>query len=104
MKKYNTFIKVNRPIRFWGLSPIQFTIIALVGAIIVIILIFKQIHPILLMSMIAVMIYVFVLLFTKLKEHHKKGNPNYLQGLSIKSSTPKKVIDKGLVFKNLIRK
>jgi hypothetical protein len=104
MKRYNTFIKVNRPIRFWGLSPLQFTIIALLGAIIVFILIFKQIHPVLLISMIAAMIYIFVLLFTRLKQHHKKGNPNYLQGLSIKASTPKRITDTGKVFKNLIRK
>ena len=103
MKKYNTFIKLNRPIRFWGLSPIQFTIIASGGVIILMLLVFKQVHPIITISAIAAMIFIFTLLFTRLKEHHKKGNPNYIQGLSVKSSTPKRIIDKRRVFKNLVK-
>ena len=43
-------------------------------------------------------------LFKNLKREHKAGNPNYLSSLSIKSATPKKIVDKHKVFNFIMKK
>ena len=103
MKKYNTLIKINRPIKFLGLSALQFTIIALFGAMIIIVLVFKKVHPLLLVLSILGMVLLFTYLFKELKKQQKRGNPDYLQGVIIKRETPKQITDRNFLFRNLIR-
>lgn len=45
-----TMRKINKPIKFFGLSSGQFAIFMLLTAIIIIVSIFKQLHPILIME------------------------------------------------------
>ena len=99
--RYNTLTKLNRPIRFWGLSSLQFGLIAISGMIIILVLVFQRVNPMLFIMIIAGIVFGFSLLFANLKKEQKKGNPNYIQGLMIKDQTPKKIVDRGL-FKNLI--
>lgn len=43
------------------------------------------------------------ILFKNLKREHKAGNPDYLTGLSVRSATPKQIIDKHKVFNFIIK-
>lgn len=80
--------KINKPIKFFGLSSGQFAIFMLLTAIIIIVSIFKQLHPILIIGIISAILFLFGLLFQTLKKEHKAGNPDYLTGLRIKNATP----------------
>ena len=51
-----TMRKINKPIKFFGLSSGQFAIFMLLTAIIIIVSIFKQLHPILIIGIISVSI------------------------------------------------
>ena len=80
--------KINKPIKFFGLSSGQFAIFMLLTAIIIIVSIFKQLHP---------------MLFQTLKKEHKAGNPDYLTGLRIKNATPRQITDKRQIFKFILK-
>lgn len=90
--------KVNRPIKFFGLTSGQFGLFMLVTAIIIIVCIFKQMHSIIIAAVISSILLISGFLFKNLQREHKAGNPDYLGGLSIKSSTPKKIVDKKRIF------
>ena len=49
-----TMRKINKPIKFFGLSSGQFAIFMLLTAIIIIVSIFKQLHPILIIGIISI--------------------------------------------------
>lgn len=83
-----TMRKINKPIKFFGLSSGQFAIFMLLTAIIIIVSIFKQLHPILIIGIISAILFLSGLLFQTLKKEHKAGNPDYLTGLRIKNATP----------------
>ena len=89
--------KINKPIKFFGLSSGQFAIFMLLTAIIIIVSIFKQLHPILIIGIIS------GLLFQTLKKEHKAGNPDYLTGLRIKNATPRQITDKRQIFKFILK-
>ena len=73
--------KINKPIKFFGLSSGQFAIFMLLTAIIIIVSIFKQLHPILIIGIISAILFLSGLLFQTLKKEHKAGNPDYLHFL-----------------------
>ena len=91
-----TIRKINRPIKFFGLTSGQFGLFMLANALIIIVCIFKHVHPVIIVSVMGA-------LFKNLKREHKAGNPDYLTGLSVRSATPKQIIDKHKVF-NFIMK
>lgn len=97
----NTVGKINRPIKFWGLTPLQFGIFALVNAIMVIVSIFIHLPAIGIAILMGFISFISGILLKKLKKEHKAGNPDYLTALSVKSSTPRKIVDKSRIF-NLI--
>lgn len=47
-----TMRKINKPIKFFGLSSGQFAVFMLVVALIIIFSIFKQLHPVFILSLI----------------------------------------------------
>ena len=49
--------KINKPIKFFGLSSGQFAIFMLLTAIIIIVSIFKQLHPILIIGIISAILF-----------------------------------------------
>ncbi len=98
----NTIRKINRPIRFGGLSSGQFALFMLAIAISIIICIFKQLHPAIITGIITGILFLSGLLFKRLKQEHKAGNPDYLTGLSIKRVTPKQIVDKNKIFKFIL--
>lgn len=95
--------KINRPIRFFGLSSGQFGLFMLANALIIIVFVFQHVHPIIVVAVMGAIFFGSGILFRNLKREHKAGNPNYLSSLSIKSATPKKIVDKHKVF-NFIMK
>ena len=52
-----TMRKINKPIKFFGLSSGQFAIFMLLTAIIIIVSIFKQLHPILIIGIISAILF-----------------------------------------------
>lgn len=98
-----TIRKINRPIKFFGLTSGQFGVYALFVALIIIVCIFKRLHPVIIVGMIGAIFFASSILFKNLIREHKAGNPDYLSSLSIKAVTPKTIIDKHQVF-NLILK
>lgn len=98
-----TIRKINRPIKFFGLSSGQFGLYMLAVALIIIVCIFKRLHPVIIVGMIGFILFASSILFKNLIREHKAGNPDYLSSLSVKTVTPKMIIDKHKVF-NLILK
>lgn len=98
-----TMRKINKPIKFFGLSSGQFAIFMLLTAIIIIVSIFKQLHPILIIGIISAILFLSGLLFQTLKKEHKAGNPDYLTGLRIKNATPGQITDKRQIFKFILK-
>lgn len=70
----------------------------LANALIIIVFVFKHVHPIIVISVMGAIFFGSGVLFKNLKREHKAGNPNYLSSLSIKSATPKKIVDKHKVL------
>ena len=91
--------KINKPIKFFGLSSGQFAIFMLLTAIIIIV----QLHPILIIGIISAILFLSGLLFQTLKKEHKAGNPDYLTGLRIKNATPRQITDKRQIFKFILK-
>lgn len=98
-----TMRKINRPIRFFGLSSGQFGLFMLINALIIIVCIFKHVHPVIIVSVMGTIFFFSGILFKNLKREHKAGNPNYLSSLSVRSATPKQIVDKRKIF-NFIMK
>lgn len=98
-----TIRRINRPIKFFGLTSGQFAVFVIIVALIIIACIFKRVHPIIIVCVLSSILYGSNILFQGLKREHKAGNPDYLTSLSVKSVTPSKIIDKNQVF-NLIMK
>ncbi len=86
--------KINKPIKFFGLSSGQFAIFMLLTAIIIIVSIFKQLHPILIIGIISRHSVSIRSAVPNLEKEHKAGNPDYLTGLRIKNATPRQITDK----------
>ncbi len=98
-KTLNTLRKMNRPIKFFGLSSMQFLAVSGIGALIIVIIVFQNLHPFILLFAIIGMFSLFSFAFAKLNREHKKGNPDYITGRQIMQTTPKKIIDKTRYFK-----
>lgn len=94
--------KINKPIKFFGLSSGQFGIFMLFVAICIIVFIFKQIHPLIISLVLSGIGVLSGMLFNTLKKEHKAGNPDYLTGLSVRSATPRKIVDKNKIFKFIL--
>lgn len=97
-----TMRKINKPIKFFGLSSGQFGIFMLFVAICIIVFIFKQIHPLIISLVLSGIGVLSGMLFNTLKKEHKAGNPDYLTGLSVRSATPRKIVDKNKIFKFIL--
>lgn len=98
-----TMNKINRPIRFFGLTPIQFSLFVVLVAILIIISVFAQLQP---TTVVGVGGFFFIIaksLFRTLNKEHKAGNPNYLDSLSVRTSTPSKIVDKHHIFNKILK-
>ena len=69
--------KINKPIKFFGLSSGQFGIFMLIVAITIIVCIFKQLHPLVITLLLSGIVFLSGLLFNTLKKEHKAGNPDF---------------------------
>ena len=95
-----TMRKINKPIKFFGLSSGQFAVFMLVVALIIIFSIFKQLHPVFIIGILGLS----GMLFGTLKKEHKAGNPDYLTGISVRSATPRQIRDKKQIFKFILQR
>lgn len=93
---------MNRPIKFFGLTSGQFGLFMAGVMLAIIIAIFKNTHPLLIVGIIGSIAFFSSLLFRRLKIEHKKGNPDYLTGLTVKGATPKIITDREKTFKIIL--
>lgn len=98
-----TMRKINKPIKFFGLSSGQFAVFMLVVALIIIFSIFKQLHPVFIIGIVSGILGLSGMLFGTLKKEHKAGNPDYLTGISVRSATPRQIRDKKQIFKFILQ-
>ncbi|MBP5449013.1 MAG: hypothetical protein J6Y01_02745 [Spirochaetales bacterium] len=101
-KTLNTLRKMNRPIKFFGLSSLQFLLLTVVGMVVIIVMIFQRLPTLVIVGVVVAVIVGFTAAVGKLNQEYKKGNPDYITSQSIKGATPKKIIDKHKFF-NLIK-
>lgn len=80
------------------MSSGQFGIFMLVVAITIIVCIFKRLHPLVITVVLSGIVFLSGLLFSRLKKEHKAGNPDFLTGISVRSATPRKIVDKKKIF------
>lgn len=66
-----TMRKINKPIKFFGLSSGQFAVFMLVVALIIIFSIFKQLHPVFIIGIVSGILGLSGMLFGTLKKEHK---------------------------------
>lgn len=97
-----TLGKINRPIRFFGLSTYQFCGYVLAIILSLLVSIFLSVHPLIIAAVLIGLIYFSKSMFKTLMKEHKAGNPDYLAGLSVKRITPNKIVDKHHVFKHIL--
>lgn len=100
--RINTLVKINRPIKFSGLTSGQLGIFILGIFFILIVSIFMRISPLLIVAVLGAIVFISNQLFKKLSIEHKNGNPDYLAGKSVQKSTPRKILDRKRTFKILI--
>ena len=98
-----TLNKINKPIKFFGLTSIQFGVLMLVYALVIVICVFAHLNPLIVVVIISIMAFFSGILFKNLSREHKAGNPDYLTSISVKSVTPTKILDRKKVF-NFIMK
>lgn len=100
----NTLKKINKPIKFFGLTSGQCGLFMLANALIIIICIFRRLHPVIIVGSVGGIFFLSGLLLKTLMREHKAGNPDYLTGLRIKAATPVKIVDKHKVFNLIIQR
>lgn len=98
-----TMNKINRPIRFFGLTPMQFSLFVVSVAILIIISVFAQLPPITVIGGGSFIFFISKSLFRTLNKEHKAGNPNYLESLSVRTSTPSEIVDKHHIFNKILK-
>ena len=95
--------KINKRSKFYGLSAGQYAIFIMLTPCIIIVSIFKQLHPILIIGIISAILFLSGLLFQTLKKEHKAGNPDYLTRLRLKNATPRQITDTRQIFKIILK-
>lgn len=96
--------RINKPIKFWGLTSTQAGLYVLCCASVIIVTVFMGIHPILIACVALGMMLLTQVAFQRFVREHKAGNPDYLKGLNVRELTPKQITDKHQIFKTIIRK
>jgi len=103
MKSYHTLRKINRPIKFFGLTSLQLGGVCLIVALLIILMIAANKNPVAIIFFVVVVISGLSFLLGKLNVEHKKGNPDYLVGEQVKTATPKKIKDGKKIFGFLMK-
>jgi hypothetical protein len=91
-EKLKVFRNLNRPVYFWGFSPIQLLVSVLIIGITAAIKIYVAV----------IIVIPVIIIMGKIKRENQKGNPDYLESLLIKRITPKYIEDHSKIFKSLI--
>jgi len=93
MKDYKNFSKLNKPIRFVGLSPMQFLIMFIIVAITFVATTSARLSFLITLIILLVEIIPIVIYASRASREHKKGNSKYFDSLSNFISTPKRIVD-----------
>jgi len=101
-KTFSSCMKMNKPIRFYGMSAYQGFGFFIFGLLSIVFMIFSGVKFYLMLLIFAGEVYGLFLLSKKLKEAAKDGTPDLLSSWQVKNSTPKKIVDSNRVFKYLI--
>lgn len=96
--------RLNKPIRFYGLTSLQLGGSVLTTIILFIVLSTAKMSLLGLFILSGVWIILLKGPLKKLNQEYKKGTPNYLSSYLTFSSTPKRIRDKHSIFSFIIKK
>lgn len=100
---YHTFVQMNKPMKFMGLSSLQmFVVVGLLGIVVIVCTSFIKTHVVVPILIDGVLLIPIFFISQKLKIEHKKGNSDYFGSYLAFFTTPKKIIDKNKIFSFLI--
>jgi len=102
MKTLSTQKKMNRPIKFFGLSSLQFLLVCVFGAVIIVVEIFAGAGAIAIILTVCVLVFTFTYVFAKMSDAYKKGNTDFIRSKMVKDNTPKRITDHHRFFKFII--
>jgi len=99
---YNSCVKMNKPIRFFGLSSLQAIILFICILVSVLGMLMSGVNFLVMLLVFSCEIYGLSLVLKKLIIANKKGTPDFLGAYTTLKYTPKKITDSNFLFSFLI--
>lgn len=96
--------KMNKPIRFAGLSSLQLGGSILLSVTIFLVMATSKMALFGLFVLITIWIVLIKFIFKKLIKEHKKGTPDYINSYFALRGTPKAIVDRNFIFSFLIKR
>ena len=100
---YNSCVKMNKPIRFFGLSSIQAIVIFIFVLVSLLVMVMSGINFLVMSVILGGEIYGVSIIMKKLSIANKKGTPDFLGAYTTFNATPRKITDTNFVFSYLIK-
>lgn len=100
---YNSCVKMNKPIRFFGLSSLQVIVLFVCVTASILFLMMAGLNLMITLLIFGGECYGISILATKLNTAHKKGTPDFFGAYSTFKYTPRKITDQNFLFKFLIK-
>jgi len=100
---YNSCNKMNKPIRFYGLSSYHAIILFIFVTVSILFLLMRGLGFTLTLIMFGAECYAISIVATKFNRAYKNGTPDYLGALITFRNTPRKITDRNFLFRFLIK-
>ena len=100
---FNSCIKMNKPIRFFGLSSFQVIVLFVCVTTSILFLMMTGLNLMIILIIFGGECYGISVFATKLNRAHKKGTPDYFGAYSTFQYTPRKITDQNFLFSFLIK-
>lgn len=99
---YNSTVKMNKPIRFFGLSSLQAIILFVFILASILVMIMSGINFLVMLMIFSGEVYGLSILMKRLDIANKKGTPDFFGAYSTFKYTPRKITDTNFLFSFLI--
>ncbi len=100
---YNSCVKMNKPIRFFGLSSMQAIVLFVFVLVSVLVMLMSGINFLVMLVIVGGEIYGISILMKKLSLANKKGTPDFFGAYTTFNATPRKITDTNFIFSFLIK-
>lgn len=102
---FNSQNHMNKPVRMFGLTSMQFFLIAAaMGLLMVVMSTLVQAGFLVTMVTLGVLALPLTFAISKLRKEQEKGNPNYIQSMLAFGVTPKKIEDQNRVLQGIVKR